>query len=94
MGFDDKGTFEIYQTVKNNISNFDEKLVKSFAQELVKNISRRLFIGWQDTSTYNYVKGDIELMIYNDDYSSLGLDHVDGLLDLMMQSVVDNYSLN
>ena len=94
MGFDDKGTFEIYQTVKNNISNFDEKLVKSFAQELVKNISRRLFIGWQDTSTYNYVKGDIELMIYNDDYSSLGLEHVDGLLDLMMQSVIDNYSLN
>lgn len=92
MGFDDKGTFEIYQTVKNNISNFDEKLVKSFAQELVKNISRRLFIGWQDTSTYNYVKGDIELMIYNDDYSSLGLEHVDGLLDLMMQSVIDNYS--
>ena len=94
MGFEDKGTFEIYQTMKNNLSNFDEELVKSFAKELVKNIRRRLFIGWQDTSTYNYVKGDIELMICNEDYSSLALEHVDGLLDLMMQSVVDNYSLN
>ena len=94
MGFEDKGTFEIYQTMKNNLNYFDEELVKSFAKELVKNIRRRLFIGWQDTSTYNYVKGDIELMICNEDYSSLALEHVDGLLDLMMQSVVDNYSLN
>ena len=28
MGFDNKGTFEIYQILKNEIENFDEELVE------------------------------------------------------------------
>mgnify|MGYP007069974547 FL=1 len=94
MGFEDKGTFEIYQNIKNTASHFEEELVRKFANELVRIIRKRLFVGWQDTRTYNYVEGDVELMLINGDYKSLELEKVEGLAKQLMQSIVENYSLN
>lgn len=94
MGFEDKGTFEIYQNIKNTASHFEEELVRKFANELVRIIRKRLFVGWQDTRTYNYVEGDVEFMLINGDYKSLELEKVEGLAKQLMQSIVENYSLN
>ena len=94
MGFDDKGTFEIYQNIKNEIENFNEELVREFAEELTRRIKSRIYTGWQETREYQRIKTDcIELLAANPKYESLNLD-VDGELgDKLMRSICDNFSL-
>lgn len=94
MGFDDKGTFEIYQTIKNENNNFNEKLVREFAEDLTRRIKSKIYIGWQEVpQEYNRMKVEIDLLAANDKYESLNLD-VDGPLgDTLMDSILKNYSL-
>lgn len=95
MGFDNKGTFEIYQNIKNEIEDFNEELVREFAEELTGRILSKIYIGWQEvTQEYNRMKTQIELLAANPKYESLSLD-VDGELgDKLMKSICDNFSLN
>jgi len=94
MGFDNKGTFEIFQTIKNQIAGVDEELAKSFAKELVDKISKRLFIGWQDTKTCNYILGEIELLMIDSNYKSLRLESVAGLSQMIMEKITKYFSLD
>ena len=95
MGFDDKGTFEIYQTIKNHIENFNDQLVRDYAEELTRRIRAKIYIGWQEvTQEYNRMKFEVELLAADDKYESLNLD-IDGELgDQLMNSIIDNFSLN
>lgn len=95
MGFDNKGTFEIYQTIKNEIGNFREELVRAFAEDLTRRIKSKIYIGWQEVpQEYNRMKFEIDLLAANDKYESLNLD-VDGPLgDTLMDSIMKNFSLN
>lgn len=95
MGFDNKGTFEIYQTIKIHIENFSEELVRDFAEKLTERIRAKIYIGWQEvTPEYNRMKFEVELLAANDKYESLNLD-VDGELgEKLMNSIIDNFSLN
>lgn len=95
MGFDNKGTFEIYQTIKNHIENFSEELVRDFAEKLTERIRAKIYIGWQEvTPEYNRMRFEVELLAANDKYESLNLD-VDGELgEKLMNSILDNFSLN
>jgi type I restriction enzyme R subunit len=95
MGFADKGTFEIYQIIKNEIPNFDEQLVREFANEQAQRILSKIYIGWQEvTQEYNRFRTDMELLSVNPKYESLNLD-IDGPLgDALMDSVLKNFSLN
>ena len=95
MGFDNKGTFEIYQHIKNEIEDFNEELVREFAEELTRRIQSRIYIGWQEvTQEYNRMKTQIELLAANDKYETLNLD-IDGPLgDTLMDSILKNFSLN
>ena len=95
MGFDDKGTFEIYQNIKNEIENFNDELVREFAEELTRRIKSKIYIGWQEvTPEYNRMKTQIELLAANDKYETLNLD-IDGSLgDMLMDSILKNFSLN
>lgn len=95
MGFDNKGTFEIYQTIKNQIGNFNDQLVRDYAEELTRIIQAKIYIGWQEVSQeYNRMKAVIELLAVNEKYESLNLD-IDGVLgDQLMNSIIDNFSLN
>ena len=95
MGFDNKGTFEIYQHIKNEIEDFNEELVREFAEELTQRIKSRIYIGWQETREYNRIKTDcLELLAANPKYESLNLD-VDGELgEKLMNSICNNFSLN
>ena len=95
MGFDDKGTFEIYQIIKNESDDFDEKLVRDFAVELTKKIQERIYIGWQEIpQEYNRLKGDMLLLSVNPKFESLNLDTKDELAENIMNSVKNNFSLN
>ena len=95
MGFDDKGTFEIYQIIKNESVNFDEELVRAFANEQAQKIQSNIYIGWQEVpQEYNRFKADMELLAANPKYESLNLD-IDGPLgETLMDSIVKNFSLN
>ena len=95
MGFDNKGTFEIYQNIKNEIEDFNEELVREFAEELTRRILSKIYIGWQEvTPEYNRMKTQIELLAANDKYETLNLD-IDGPLgDTLMNSILKNFSLN
>ena len=95
MGFDNKGTFEIYQNIKNEIENFNEELVREFSEELTRRIQSRIYIGWQEvTQEYNRMKTQIELLAVNEKYETLNID-IDGPLgDTLMNSILKNFSLN
>lgn len=95
MGFDNRGTFEIYQHIKNEIEDFNEELVREFAEELTRRIKSRIFIGWQETREYQRIRTDcIELLAANPKYESLNLDVNGELGDKLMKSICDNFSLN
>ncbi|MBQ9666107.1 MAG: HsdR family type I site-specific deoxyribonuclease [Bacteroidaceae bacterium] len=95
MGFENKGTFEIYQIIKNELENFNEEQVRKFSEELAHRIQSMIYIGWQEVpQEYNRVKYQLDLLAVNPDYESLNLD-VDGQLGtLLMQSLLKNFSLN
>ena len=95
MGFEDKGTFEIYQIIKNEVLEFDDALVRSFAEEEAKRIRSKIYIGWQEVKQeYGRFKTDLELLSVNPKYESLNL-NIDGPLgDELMNSILKNFSLN
>lgn len=95
MGFDDKGTFEIYQILKNNIADFNEELARAFAEAAAQEIKSMIYIGWQDvTQEYNRVMREIDLLAANPKYEPLAV-RVEGELGReMMESVLRNFSLN
>ncbi|MBE6312480.1 MAG: HsdR family type I site-specific deoxyribonuclease [Bacteroidales bacterium] len=95
MGFDDKGTFEIYQILKNELQNFDEQLVRDFANELATKIQSRIYIGWQEvTQEYNRLLGEVALLAANEKYDALDIYGKDVLQASIMDSIVRNFSLN
>ena len=95
MGFDNKGTFEIYQILKNELPNFDEKLGREFANELAAKIQSKIYIGWQEVNQeYNRLLGEVALLAANDKYDALDIYDKDVLHQTMMDSIVKNFSLN
>lgn len=94
MGFDDKGTFEIYQIIKNTFLNNNEPLIRDFAIEAAKQIQSRIYIGWQEVpQEYNRIKADLELLAVDLKYEVLNLDFDGPLGDEIMKSVIKNFSL-
>ena len=95
MGFDDKGTFEIYQILKNELPHFDEALAREFANELAAKIQSRIYIGWQEvTQEYNRLLGEVALLAANEKYDALDVYGKDILHETIMDSIVRNFSLN
>lgn len=95
MGFENKGTFEIYQILKNELPNFDEKLGREFANELAAKIQSKIYIGWQEVNQeYNRLLGEVALLAANDKYDALDIYDKDVLHQTMMDSIVKNFSLN
>ena len=95
MGFDDKGTFEIYQILKNELPTFNEPLARDFAIELAAKVRSKIYIGWQEVNQeYNRFLGDVALIAANPKYVALSIDENDILQETIMDSIVRNFSLN
>ena len=95
MGFDDKGTFEIYQILKNELPTFNESLARDFANELAAKVRSKIYIGWQEVNQeYNRFLGDVALIAANPKYVALSIDENDILQETIMDSIVKNFSLN
>lgn len=97
MGFDDKGTFEIFTTIKNLAKgDFDENLTREFAKGVVEDIiSKKIYIGWQGVpNEEKRMSAEIRLYSADDKYLELGIYENDGLMDLLMKSILQNYRLD
>ena len=95
MGFEDKGTFEIYQILKNQLVSFTEELARTFAEEAAQKIRSRIYIGWQEVpQEYNRMEGEIELLAANPKYEPLNINWDAEFGKVVMDSVLHNFSLN
>ena len=97
MGFEDKGTFEIFTHIKNARSeDFNENLTRELAKEVVDSVIRKkIYIGWQDVSNeINRLRVEIEIFAAADKYQHLAVDDDAELMDSIMLSVVKNFGLN
>ena len=95
MGFEDKGTFEIYQILKNQLVSFTEELARTFAEEAAQKIRSRIYIGWQEVpQEYNRMEGEIELLAANPKYEPLNINWDAEFGKVVMDSVLNNFSLN
>ncbi len=96
MGFDDKGTFEIFTLIKNARTNdFHEKLTREFAKDVVDSVIRKnVYIGWQDVAIEEKrLRTAIETFSMFDNYQQLAIDDDTALMDAIMLSVVKNFGL-
>ncbi|MBP5583581.1 MAG: hypothetical protein J6X43_06480, partial [Bacteroidales bacterium] len=63
--------------------------------EEAKLVQSKIYIGWQEVSQeYNRFKADLELLSVNPKYESLNLDIEGQLGDMLMNSILKNFSLN
>ncbi len=96
MGFEDKGTFEIYTLIKNaRTTDFYEELTREFAKDVVDTVIRKkVYIGWQDVANeINRLRVNIEIFAAADNYQQLAIDDDAELMDAIMLSVVKNFGL-
>ena len=96
MGFEDKGTFEIFTNIKNAQSSaFNEELTREFATEVCDSvIKKKIYIGWQDISKeVKRLRVNIEIFAASDEFQQLGIDEDEELMDNIMKSVIHNYGL-
>ena len=96
MGFEDKGTFEIFTHIKNAQSdNFYEELTREFAKDVVDSVIRKkVYIGWQDVpNEVNRLRVNMEIFAAADKYQQLAIDDDSHLMDSIMLSVVKNFGL-
>jgi len=96
MGFEDKGTFEIFSHIKNARNmNFHEELTREFAQDVVNSVIRKkIYIGWQDVpNEIKRLRFEIELFADADKYQQLAIDDDSRLMDVIMLSIVKNFGL-
>lgn len=96
MGFEDKGTFEIFTHIKNaQADSFHEELTREFAKDVVDSVIRKkVYIGWQDVpNEVNRLRVNMEIFAAADKYQQLVIDDDSQLMDAIMLSVVKNFGL-
>lgn len=96
MGFEDKGTFEIFTLIKNaKMEGLHEEITREFAKEVVDCVIRKkIYIGWQDVpNEINRLRVNIEIFAAADKYQQLAIDDDAQLMDAIMLSVVKHFGL-
>ncbi len=96
MGFEDKGTFEIFTHIKNaRKDNFHEEIAREFVKDVVDSVIRKkIYIGWQDVpNEINRLRVNIEIFAAADKYQQLSIDDDAQLMDAIMLSVVKHFGL-
>lgn len=97
MGFEDKGTFEIFTIIKNTRKDdFNEPLTRDFAVEVHEQIIKKKanYIGWQDIPNEpKRLKTNIEIFAASDKYLSLEIDEDEETMKRILKAIIQNYSL-
>ena len=96
MGFEDKGTFEIFTHIKNaKGGDSHEELIREFSKDVVDTVIRKkIYIGWQDVANeVNRLRVNIEIFAASDKYQQLAVDEDSQLMDMLMTSIVKHFGL-
>lgn len=98
LGFNDKGTFEVFTLIKNQgKDNFNEGLTREFATEVYELIVKKKYnyIGWQDIPKEpKRLQTDIEIFAASNHYLELDIDENEELMERILKAILHNYSLN
>lgn len=94
LGFEDKGTFEFYMTLKKKCPDSDETILQNLAKELVAMIKAKIYIGWQDSkSEIKNIKDEMMIITGGPEYEKLNLYSDDELLIQLQNKALEYYSL-
>jgi type I restriction enzyme R subunit len=97
MGFEDKGTFEIFTIIKNFANgDFNEELTREFSKAVSDEvIKKKIYIGWQDIpNEEKRMSAEIRLFSADNKYLEMGIYDNDALIDGIMKSIIQNYRLD
>mgnify|MGYP000846055844 FL=1 len=96
MGFADKGSFEFYTIIKNQLgADFNEELVREFSFEAAEKIKARIYTGWQEVPReFDRLKYEILLLSVNPKFEDLKIDSNEEVMEQIMKAVLQNYKLN
>lgn len=96
MGFDERCSFDIFIEIKNRKGDaFDESLSKIFAFDLVQQVKKKVFIGWQDSEKeLNRMRLDIQILASSDMYQALEIDTDEELVGNILKRIVQHYGMD
>ena len=95
MGFDDRGSFDIFIEIKNaKDDSIDLELSKDFAKKVAEKIKQKVYIGWQDNKNeLERFKVDVEIFADSDEYIELNLNEDEELIDRIMSRIIQHYGI-
>ncbi len=95
LGFEDKGSFSIYQEIKNAIPDFkDDNLIKQFAIELTDRICGKRYYGWSESDKADrFIELEIELTAYKDEFAEINIIDNHNLVENIKARIIQHYSL-
>ncbi|MGZ4990639.1 MAG: type I restriction endonuclease subunit R, partial [Methylobacter sp.] len=97
MGFEDRGTFDIYMEVKNALGgSFNEDLAKQFSLEIVaKVVMPCIYVGWQEIDKeIDRLKHQVDVFAAGNDYLELAIDENPELIQRIVDRIVQHYELD
>lgn len=97
MGFDDRGSFDVFTEIKiSDVVNFEEEIAKSFSKTLINDvIKKRIYAGWQDNDMeIKRIRNAINIHSATDEYLSLKIYKNDELLDQVLNRIIQHYCLD
>jgi type I restriction enzyme R subunit len=95
MGFDDRGSFDIYIEIKNGRDDkIDLEIAKDFAKKLSQSIKNKIYIGWQESDA-EVKRFEVDLKIFADfdEYESLNISDDKELVDRIVKRIIQHYSI-
>ena len=96
MGFEDRGSFDVFTEIKNKKgNNLNPELAKEFSKAAVEFIKSKIYIGWQDIDReVKRLQTDIEILSADDNYESLNIDEDNELFEAIMKRIIQHYALD
>lgn len=94
LGFDDRGSFDIFTEIKNRKDNIDSELLKAFTKELVSIIKNKIYKRWQENDKeIPRIQLDIEVLAAGNDYDELGISDDEEIIEAIINRIIQHYSI-
>lgn len=96
MGFEDRGSFDVFTEIKNKKgADLDTDLSRDFAKAVADRIKSKIYIGWQESDREKKrMQTEVELIALSEEYESLDISDDDELMERIMNRIVQHYSLD
>lgn len=96
MGFEDRGSFDVFTEIKNKKgADLDTDLSRDFAKAVADRIKSKIYIGWQESEREKKrMQTEVELIALSEEYESLDISDDDEMMERIMNRIVQHYSLD